>query len=94
MQTRYWKVISHAGGAAGYSWRCVDVGRLTVEISTLFASYGDAMLDAIRHGFGPSTDCWTRITENYTTHFAPGKAPVIVAAGRTDATRRKLRTEE
>ena len=94
MQTRFWKLISHAGRTPAYSWHCVDIGRLSVEVSIRFPGYGAAMLNAIKHGFNPAEESWTRTTENYVTYFEPGKNPVAVAIERGKPGPRKLKTEE
>jgi hypothetical protein len=94
MKNRFWKIILHAGHTPAYSWHCVDIDGLTVEVSERFSRYGAAVRDAINHGFDPRQDPWTSTNDNYTTHYAPGKAPVIVPAGRSKPAPRLAKATE
>src|SRR6185503_3685803 len=83
-----WELVLHENGARTWSWRRIDAGGAIEQCSEGYADFGQAVADAVNHGFRPKECHWLIKSATWTHHFAPGGAPVTVGpdarpAGRT-----------
>ena len=49
--------------------------------SKAFSALVSAITDAEAHGFSPSTEYWAATENGRTTHYRPGRMPLILRSG-------------
>ena len=86
-----WQFVEDPGKDSQWAWRTVRADDAIDKHSGRFATYGLAMIDAIRNGFQPREEPWLVITSDTITHFHPGRKPMSMpVAADSPATREIL----
>ena len=64
-----------------WSWRTMAADGAIIVQSEPFASYGKAVMDALRHGFQPTADDWSIETAHGIDRFKHGKQDAFIRKG-------------
>jgi hypothetical protein len=78
MAIRWHFVEQYLGDDTRWSWRVLEADGTIEHQSQSFRTYGEAVNEAIRHGFQPRQQHWIVATRHAITHFRPGKPPLTV----------------
>ena len=81
MAVRWHFVEEYLADATRWSWRVLEMDGTIERQSQSFPTYGEAVIEAIRHGFQPRQDHWVVATRHAISHFRPGKPPLTVPCG-------------
>jgi hypothetical protein len=63
-----------------WTWRQLSVDGSIARSSSPLSDFGEAVSEAIRHGFRPKEHHWVVTNRTGTTHFHPGKMPIPIPA--------------
>jgi hypothetical protein len=74
---KHWRFVEHALPGR-WTWRLVELDKTIEKKSAEFRSYGDAVGDAIRHGFRPSEDDWVVESLHAVARFSKQRSPLVM----------------
>jgi len=77
-----WNFIRQADGR--WTWQRVRVAGDPDWVSEEHTDLGKLIADAVRHGFLPERHFWVVTQKGWSTQFAAGAAPTMVALGPDD----------
>src|SRR5262245_38451701 len=81
MKKRWWFTEYRRQDPVRWSWRLLHGDGTIDQQSNEFDSYGEAVRDAIVHGFQPARDHWAIETTLTVTHFERGTESIVVLKG-------------
>jgi DNA-binding MarR family transcriptional regulator len=61
-----------------WTWRAIRMNDSIDRTSEPHAAFGNAVIDAMRHGFGAQSMHWVIAERDWCTHFEPGKPPLTI----------------
>ena len=67
----HWQFVCHDDGPEAWSWRRAGSDGGIEAASEPMPNYGQAVMDAINHGFQPKSDSWTVHLARGSLHYPP-----------------------
>ena len=79
MSKRWWFIEYGKAGHARWAWRLLADEGGSERKSREFHSYGEAVRDAIAHGFRPTEGHWAIESAHLVTHYVNGRQGKVLA---------------